>query len=138
MILFHQETTFDLKTKKKYKNWIKKILFNFDKRVGEINYIFCDDDYLLEMNQKYLQHDTYTDIITFDYSDTKMISGDIFISIERVKENANDYSKSFNEELLRVLSHGILHLCGFKDKTELESKEMTEKEDWAISLFDFN
>ena len=92
MILFHQETTFDLKTKKKYKNWIKKILFNFDKRVGEINYIFCDDDYLLEMNQKYLQHDTYTDIITFDYSDTKMISGDIFISIQRVKENANDYS----------------------------------------------
>lgn len=138
MILFHQETPFDLKPKNKYKNWIKVILENFSKRVGDINFIFCDDNYLLEINQKYLKHDTYTDIITFDYSNTDTISGDIFISIERVKDNATDYSKSFQEELLRVLSHGVLHLCGFKDKTEQESKEMTKQEDLAISLFNLN
>lgn len=135
MILFHKETNFEIKHKTKYKSWIKTIILSFEKRVGEINYIFCNDEYLLEINQKYLQHDTYTDIITFDYSENNIISGDIFISIERVKENAGHYSKDFEEELHRVLAHGILHLCGIKDKSEQESKEMREKEDWALKLF---
>ncbi len=138
MILFHKETNFELTQKTKYKHWIKTIILNLEKRVGEINYIFCDDEYLLEINQKYLKHDTYTDIITFDYSENNLISGDIFVSIERVKENAQLYSKSFEEELYRVLAHGILHLCGFKDKTEKESKEMREREDWAIKMLENN
>lgn len=138
MILFHKEINFELKQKTKYKNWIKSIILDFEKRVGEINYIFCDDEYLLDINQKYLQHDTYTDIITFDYSENKTISGDIFVSIERVKENATLYSKGFEEELHRVLAHGILHLCGYKDKTEKEAKEMRTQEDWAIKKLDKN
>lgn len=135
MILFHKETNFEIKQKTKYKSWIKTIIQYFEKRVGEINFIFCNDEYLLEINQKYLQHDTYTDIITFDYSEKDMISGDIFISIERVKENAEHYSKGFEEELHRVLAHGILHLCGFKDKTEKQSKQMRVMEQWAMDLF---
>lgn len=136
MILFHKETNFELKQKTIYKHWIKSIILDLKKRVGEINYIFCDDEYLLEMNQKYLKHDTYTDIITFDYSEKNVISGDIFISIERVKENSTKFSKGFEEELHRVLAHGILHLCGFKDKTSKESTLMREKEDWAIKKFE--
>lgn len=138
MILFHKETNFELNQKTKYKHWIKSIILDLEKRVGEINYIFCDDEYLLDINQKYLKHDTYTDIITFDYSEKNVISGDIFISIERVKENSTQFSKGFEEELHRVLAHGILHLCGFKDKTDKESKEMREKEDWAIKKFENN
>jgi probable rRNA maturation factor len=132
MILFHKETNFELKQKTEYKNWIKSLIKENEKRVGDINYIFCDDEYLLEINQKYLQHDTYTDIITFDYSENGVISGDIFISIERVKENATLFTKGFEEELHRVLAHGILHLCGYKDKTQKESKEMREREECAI------
>jgi len=132
MILFHTETSFKLSSKKQYKTWITKLALSKGKNVGDIHYFFCDDEYLLDINKKFLQHDDYTDIITFDYSEGEVISGDIFISIERVKENAETFRVSFQEELLRVLSHGILHLLGYNDKTEKEKKVMREEENRAI------
>lgn len=135
MILFQSETNFHLKNKKEYKAWIKKIAESENKKVGDINYIFCMDEYLIEVNKKYLNHDTYTDIITFDYGEDGVIHGDIFISIERVEENAILFSTTFFDELLRVMAHGILHLCGYKDKSKAEEKEMREREDFAIKMF---
>ncbi len=120
------------------KLWLEHIILSEGKKMGDINYIFCDDEYLLKINQDYLQHDYYTDIITFDYVKGKKISGDIFVSVTRVSENAPLLSKSFEEELHRVMAHGVLHLCGYKDKTEDEIKEMRSKEDFylnAISKF---
>lgn len=116
------------------KLWIENIILSENKKLGEINYIFCDDEYILKVNQDYLQHDYYTDIITFDYVKGKNISGDIFISITRVKDNATTLSKDFESEFRRVLAHGILHLCGYKDKTEEDIKEMRTKEDYYINL----
>ena len=101
----------------------------------EINYIFCDDDYLHQINVEYLNHDTLTDIITFDYTEDNVLSSDIFISIERVSDNANDFGVTFETELLRVMAHGILHLCGYKDKTEEDSQQMRKKEDEKIIFF---
>ena len=138
MILFHTETSFNLSPKRKYKTWLREIILSKDKKEGNINYIFCNDEHLLNINQKFLQHNTYTDIITFDYSENEFISGDIFISIERVKENAETFQVSFQEELLRVLAHGILHLIGYNDKTEKEKKIMRKEENKAILLFNFN
>lgn len=115
------------------KLWIENIILSENKKLGEINYIFCDDEYILKVNQDYLQHDYYTDIITFDYVKGKNISGDIFISITRVKDNATTLSKDFESEFRRVLAHGILHLCGYKDKTEENIKEMRAKEDYYIN-----
>jgi len=138
MILFHTETSFNLSSKRKYKTWLREIILSKDKKEGNINYIFCNDEHLLNINQKFLQHDTYTDIITFDYTEEGFISGDIFISIERVKENAETFQVSFQEELLRVLAHGILHLIGYNDKTEKESRQMRKEEEKAILLFNFN
>ncbi|MDL2296975.1 rRNA maturation RNase YbeY [Bacteroidales bacterium OttesenSCG-928-C03] len=135
MILFQTETKFALKNRLAYKTWIKSIAQHKGKKVGDINYIFCADDYLLKINKQYLDHDTYTDIITFDYSEDDTIHGDIFISIERVGENAEMFSVTFFEELLRVMAHGILHLCGYKDKLEQDEKKMREQEDWAIKMF---
>ena len=135
MILFHTLTTFDLRHKLSFKSWLKSVAAAEGFRVGDINYIFCDDEYLLGINQQYLQHDTFTDIITFDYVEKKVLSGDIYISVERVKENSQIFNVSFGEELLRVLSHGLLHLCGYKDKTDAEAAEMRQKEAWAMSLF---
>ena len=138
MILFHTETSFNLSSKRKYKTWLREIILSKNKKEGNINYIFCNDEHLLNINQKFLQHDTYTDIITFDYTEEGFISGDIFISIERVKENAETFQVSFQEELLRVLAHGILHLIGYNDKTEKESRQMRKEEEKAILLFNFN
>ena len=135
MILFHSETKYTLPSKRKYKNWLSRLAETEQKKIGEINYIFCDDEYLLKVNQQYLQHDTYTDIISFDYSEGKAVSGDIMISIERVNENAQKYQVSFDDELLRVMAHGILHFCGYKDKTTKESSMMRSKEDAAVKLF---
>lgn len=135
MILFYSETTFDLSQKRIYKKWIKELVLGEKQKLGDINYIFCDDAYLLELNQKYLQHDTLTDIITFDYSEQGIISGDIYISIERVRENANIFQVSFDEELLRVLSHGVMHLCGYKDKTDADATLMRQKENFAIQSY---
>lgn len=135
MILFQNKIKFSFSNKREHKEWIKAIAQREGKRVGDINYIFCDDNYLLEINRQYLQHDTYTDIITFDYSEEHVLNGDIFISIERVKENAALFSTTFFGELLRVMAHGILHLCGYKDKEKEEEIQMRSQEDAAIKLF---
>lgn len=103
--------------------------------MGDINFIFCDDDYLLKINKEYLDHDTLTDIITFDYSVGNELHADIFISEERVRDNAADFKVSFDEELMRVMAHGVLHLCGYKDKLSEEEKIMRKKEDEKILMF---
>lgn len=115
--------------------WLKNLIQSEGKKLGKITYVFCDDDYLLKVNQSFLQHDYYTDIITFDYVKGKTISGDIFVSLPRISENASTLSKEFENEFRRVLAHGILHLCGYKDKTEDEQKEMRSKEDYYLNLF---
>ncbi len=104
------------------------LIENENKKEGEINFIFCSDNYLLDMNKTYLKHDYFTDVITFDYCENEILSGDIFISIDRIKENAKLYNVSFNQELHRVMIHGLLHLVGYNDKTDEEQKEMTDKE----------
>ncbi len=114
--------------------WLKEIINAENKKVGKINYIFCTDEALLKVNQDYLKHDYYTDIITFDYVKGKTISADIFVSLPRISENAEIHSKSFLQEFHRVLAHGILHLCGYKDKTENEETEMRSKEDFYLRL----
>jgi len=119
------------------KSWISKVISNEKRKEGDINYIFCDDNYLLEKNIKYLKHTSLTDIISFDYTIGKIISGDIFISIERVKENSNIFKTRFLDELHRVMVHGILHYCGYNDKTDQEKKLMRAKEDYYLSLRDF-
>ena len=135
MILFHSETDFLLSQKLLHKRWLAALAAHEGFKIGDINYIFCDDDYLLKMNMAYLNHDTLTDIITFDYVENKVLNGDIFISIERVRENSVIFSVSFEQELLRVLSHGLLHLCGYKDKTDKEAAVMRKMENFAIQLF---
>ncbi|TRW22183.1 rRNA maturation RNase YbeY [Flavobacterium zepuense] len=135
MISFNYENDFELNDEAKYEEWISEIIDSEDKTEGEINYIFCNDDYLLEMNIEFLNHDTLTDIISFDYSMGNLISGDIFISTERVKDNAVDFNVSFEEELKRVMAHGVLHYCGYKDKSEDDSKVMRVKEEEKIALF---
>ena len=133
MIHFFYENTSEI-IEEKIKPWIEKIIITEEKRLGEINYIFCDDEYLLKINQDYLQHDYYTDIITFDNVRGKTISGEIFVSLQRIKDNASLISKNYEEEKKRVIAHGILHLCGYKDKTEEEQKTMRAKEDFYLSL----
>lgn len=135
MILFYSETNFILHQKLFYKKWLQALAHKEQKKLGNINYIFCDDDYLLNLNLQYLQHDTLTDIITFDYCEEDTISGDIYISIERVRENAVIFKVSFDEELLRVLAHGIMHLCGYKDKSDDDAAKMRQKENFAIQKF---
>ena len=115
-------------------NWIKVITEEYGKKAGDISYIFCDDAKILEINQTYLHHDFYTDIITFDYSEGDRISGDIFISIDTVRSNAEKYGTNFDDELHRVIIHGILHLCGLMDKSEADGKKMREAEDKALSI----
>jgi rRNA maturation RNase YbeY len=112
-------------------------LKDYKKNLGSLNYIFCTDNYLLQINNDYLKHNTLTDIITFDYTEGKMVSGEVFISVERVRENAALFSGSFKDELHRVMIHGILHLCGHKDKTPSAKKEMTAQEDYYLSLRSF-
>lgn len=118
-----------------YKKWLEDLILSEEKKLGEINYIFCDDEYLLKVNQDYLQHDYYTDIITFDYVKGKTISGEIFVSLQRISDNASTLSRNYEEELRRVLAHGILHLCGYKDKTEEEELQMRGKEDHYLAKY---
>jgi rRNA maturation RNase YbeY len=122
-------------SKRLLKAWIKEFVSNHGKKVGELAFVFCSDDKILEVNQGFLQHDYYTDIITFDYCEGEIISGDIFISVERVLENATLHQVNYTTELLRVLSHGVLHLIGFQDKEEKNKVEMTRNEDLCMSLF---
>lgn len=135
MISFNYETDFELENEALYEEWVSKIIDSEDKTEGEINYIFCDDEYLLQKNIEFLNHDTLTDIISFDYTMGNLISGDIFISVERVKDNAADFNTEFVEELKRVMAHGILHYCGYKDKTEEDSALMRSKENEKIVMF---
>lgn len=128
MIEFFSETDFSLDNPEAFSKWINTVLKSDGYNEGDITYVFCDDDYLHKINLEYLNHDTLTDIISFDYSIGKIIQGDIFISIERVQENATDFNVSFFDELHRVIVHGVLHYCGYKDKTEEEEQLMRDKE----------
>jgi len=134
MISFNYETNFKLPIEREVSAWISKVILSENCTEGDINYIFCDDRYLHELNVKYLNHDTLTDIISFDYSVGKELHGDIYISVERVVDNAKDYEVEFSEELHRVIIHGILHYCGYKDKSTDDEKVMRSKEDYYLKL----
>ena len=130
-----EDTTFSLKEKLKHKAWLNEVAKQEGKKILELTYVFCSDEYLLQINQEYLNHDTLTDIVTFDNSeDPKKIEGDIFISIERVKENGDKLGTS-ETELERVMVHGLLHLLGYKDKKKEDKALMTEKEDFYIKQY---
>jgi probable rRNA maturation factor len=135
MISFNYETDFELENEAQYEDWISRIIESEGFDEGEINYIFCDDEYLHKINVEYLDHDTLTDIISFDYTVGNLIQGDIFVSIERVYDNANDFNVSFEEELKRVLSHGVLHYCGYKDKSPKDEALMRSKEEEKMQMF---
>ena len=135
MISFNYETDFELHNETHYEDWISRIIESEGFDEGEINYIFCDDEYLHKINVEYLDHDTLTDIISFDYTVGNLIQGDIFVSIERVRDNATDFNVSFDEELLRVLAHGVLHYCGYKDKSEADQALMRSKEEEKMQMF---
>ena len=134
-IFFHTvDISFALDSEKRTSNWLVKLVESQNKKVGELNYIFCSDDYLLKMNQEHLKHDYFTDIITFDYCEKGLISGDLFISIDRTNENAKTFGKTQINELNRVIAHGLLHLLGFKDKTAKDIAEMRSMEEEALSM----
>lgn len=130
----YEENFSDL-PKQKINNWIKETAALYKKKIGEIAYIFCNDEKILEVNNQYLKHNYYTDIITFDYSEGLIISGDIFISLDTVKSNAMEFGVSYEHELLRIIIHGILHLCGQDDKTPELRIEMTKKENLALKKY---
>lgn len=133
-ISFSLETKYNLKSRTLIKKWLKQIIENKGYKLGTLSYILCDDDYLLEINKQYLQHEFYTDIITFDYVENGVINGDIFISVDRVKENAASFGVSESEELMRVFAHGVLHLSGLKDATSEEASQMRKAENESLEL----
>lgn len=135
MISFNYETQFVLENETVFEDWISRIIVSEGFEEGEINYIFCDDEYLHKINMEYLNHDTLTDIISFDYTVGNILQGDIFVSVERVMDNAKDFKVSFDDELKRVLSHGVLHYCGYKDKSPADEAIMRKKEDEKIKMF---
>lgn len=135
MISFNYETEFTLENETLFSDWISRVILSENKKEGDINYVFCDDEYILEINKQYLDHDYYTDIISFDYSVGNELHGDVFVSIERVRENAADFDVAFDEELKRVIIHGILHYVGYKDKSEDEELLMRQKENEKIAMF---
>ena len=133
---FSEEINFELKEKLNRKRWLKNIAIKAGFKIKELNYVFCSDEYLYQINLEYLNHETYTDIITFDNSEKEFdLSGDIFISIDRVNENAKTHNQEIETELSRVLAHGLLHLMGYKDKTKEESTLMRQKEEESINLY---
>ncbi|WP_027076520.1 rRNA maturation RNase YbeY [Maribacter antarcticus] len=132
---FHYETDFNLEDESKFLAWISNVCMSEGFALGDLNYIFCSDAYLLTINQSYLQHDDYTDIITFDYTVGKVLSGDIYISTERVSENSVSFEVSLQNELLRVMAHGLLHLMDYKDKEQEHIVVMRAKEDEKIKMF---
>lgn len=135
MINFNYLTDYQIDTESLYSKWLLDVVLSEKKVLGDIAYVFCDDSYLLKINQEYLNHDTYTDIITFDYTEGNVLAGDIFISVERVQENSVQFKVDFEEELRRVMSHGILHLSGYGDRSDEESKLMRNKEEEKMKLF---
>jgi len=132
MISFSYETDFALDNEKGLSEWLSKVIISEGFSEGEIMYIFCNDDDLLKLNIKHLRHNTLTDIISFDYTVGRCIHGDIFISVDRIRENSHELGINFYEELRRVMVHGILHYCGYKDKNKEEIKQMREKENYYI------
>jgi probable rRNA maturation factor len=134
MIQFNYETEFKLEDETRIQQWISDCIETYDFTEGELNYIFCDDDYLLKLNVEFLDHDTLTDIISFDYTIGRLISGDIFISVERVKDNALKFSQTSDNEINRVIIHGVLHYLGFKDKSEEEKFKMRLEEEKCLTL----
>lgn len=134
-INFHYENDFSLKNEVQIINWIKYVIKSENKELTELNYIFSDDEYLHKINLQFLNHDTLTDIITFDNCVGNKLQSDIFISTERVKENAIEFNVLFEEELKRVIIHGVLHLCGYKDKSDEEAALMRQKENEKINMF---
>jgi len=133
MIKFNYELEFKLSNEVDIAEWISSVISSEGFKEGEINYIFCDDEYLNKLNVEFLNHDTLTDIISFDYSVGKELQGDIFVSVVRVKDNAKDFKVSFDDEIKRVLVHGVLHYCGYKDKTDEDKKEMRAKENHYLN-----
>ena len=133
MIQFFFEDIDPIEINSQTNEWLQKLITHEEKKVGKITYIFMSDEGLLKVNRDFLKHDYYTDIITFDYVKGKTISADIFVSLPRISDNAMSHSKDFNSELHRVLAHGLLHLCGYKDKTDEEKTEMRKKEDFYLS-----
>lgn len=134
-IEFHYEVDFKLNLETLYSDWITRIIDRENASLGNLSYIFCNDSYLLKINQEHLKHDTLTDIITFDYTENSVISGDIFLSIDRIKENASEFEVAFDEEIHRVMSHGLLHLLGYNDKSSEEKDLMRNKENEMMELF---
>lgn len=135
MINFNYENEFNLDNETAIAYWLSQVIISENKKEGEINYIFCDDEYLHKINLEYLDHDTLTDVISFDYTMGNEISGDCFVSVERVADNAIDFKVTFEEELKRVLVHGMLHYCGYKDKGEEDERLMRSKEDEKLAMF---
>lgn len=135
MVSFEYNCEMPIKLSLKHKVWLQQVVRKEGKVTGDISYVFCDDAYMIQQNNAFLQHDTYTDIITFDECVGDVISGSILISADRVAENASKFGKTFENELLRVVVHGTLHLCGYKDKSESEAKLMRQKEDESLALF---
>lgn len=131
---YSQHPSFLIKNKNALKKWVKDTIISENKTPGQISIIFCSDDDLLDLNKQYLNHDTLTDIITFDYSEKDILNGDVFISIDRVNENAISFDVKFQNELNRVIIHGVLHLCGYKDKTKSDKLNMRSKEDFYLEL----
>ena len=139
MITFQSENiAFPNIKRNETKRWIKKIASEYGKKIGDIHYIFCNDERILDINNQYLAHDYYTDIITFDYSEKEVISGDMFISLDTVRSNSEKFGTAYEEELYRVIIHGVLHLCGVNDVSEEEAKEMRGAEDKALAQLAFN
>ena len=138
MIEFYSETDFNIEDTKALSHWISEIILHENHELGDLTYVFCDDAYLHKLNVQFLDHDTLTDIISFDNSLGKQIHGEIYISVERVKENAGTYQVAFLEELHRVIIHGVLHFCGYKDKTKKQQETMSCKENEALDLRTFS
>lgn len=138
MIEFYSETDFNIEDTKALSHWISEIILHENHELGDLTYVFCDDAYLHKLNVQFLNHDTLTDIISFDNSLGKQIHGEIYISVERVKENAGTYQVAFLEELHRVIIHGVLHFCGYKDKTKKQQETMSCKENEALNLRTFS
>lgn len=135
MIEFNYQNNFEPLGDLEYSNWLNAVATSEDKTIGNLSYVFCSDDFLLEINQSYLNHDTYTDIITFDYNEDGLLNGEIYISTDRVVENALRFRESETDELHRVMVHGLLHLCGYPDKTDEEKDIMRKLENEKIMMF---
>lgn len=131
---FNEDIPLPKLKKRRTSDWINKVIISEGKTIGNISFIFCSDNYLLEVNRKYLNHDFYTDVITFDYVEGIVMNGDIFISFDRVNENAREFETTFENELHRIVIHGVLHLLGYKDKNKKDKKLMTEKEDYYLKV----